>query len=417
MKCPGSFCIPFMYVCNGRIDCPDGYDENICGCESTRNKIIIMRPWLPVESSENSKKLYEISTRLGGLLFTDKNTVQILGVDYHNRELEPEVIMESTDVLSHSELFNKAYKIHHLNSYENNTFFEDMFNGSYQQFGIIWLSHSGEGTDSEHFIFSKLEHIENQSSNVFMKYRLEIDKHLRTELLVNAKSSLKEIKVRNIEILGTIGAQLFPEVCTGKMLSCKGRYRCISSKVCIPFKQLCDSRKQCPHGDDEDHCDFKCPAYCSCRPLVIDCSNIGKANVNFSASSPTRVLDISNSTFICSDLLENAETRRIFSLLISLNMSWCEIRFLSNSSFTYLSNLRVLDVTFNKFRKLPKNVFNDLKALRYLNIHGNRQLKQLEPGAFNDTLKWMTIGEKAHGANWLEYYLRCLLKPVSFSCA
>ncbi|XP_045167750.2 G-protein coupled receptor GRL101-like [Mercenaria mercenaria] len=386
MKCPGSFCIPLMYVCNGKIDCPDGYDEKICGCEPIQNKIIIMLPWQSVGSSEDSKKLYEMSTRLGGLLFSDKNTVQILGVDYHNQEIEPEVIMESTDVLSHSELFNKAYKRYHLISYENKTFFEDMFNGTYKQFGIIWLSNSAEHTDSEHFIFSELERIENNSSNVFMKYRLEIDKNLRTEILVNAKTSFKQIKVRNSEILGTIGAQLFPEVCTEKMLSCKGRYRCISSKVCIPFKQLCDSRKQCPHGDDEHHCDFKCPANCSCGPLVIDCSNIEEANVNFSASSPTRVLDISNSTLICKDLLENADTRRMFSLLIFLNISRCDISFLSNSSFTYLSNLRVLDITFNKFRKLPKNAFNDLKALRYLNIHGNRQLKELEPGAFNGIL-------------------------------
>jgi hypothetical protein len=31
IKCPSSYCIPFHYVCNGNADCPDGYDEKLCG--------------------------------------------------------------------------------------------------------------------------------------------------------------------------------------------------------------------------------------------------------------------------------------------------------------------------------------------------------------------------------------------------
>ena len=29
-KCPNSYCIPMRYVCNGRIDCPNGDDESWC---------------------------------------------------------------------------------------------------------------------------------------------------------------------------------------------------------------------------------------------------------------------------------------------------------------------------------------------------------------------------------------------------
>ena len=33
-KCPQSYCIPFHYVCNGRIDCPQGEDEQKCNTSS-----------------------------------------------------------------------------------------------------------------------------------------------------------------------------------------------------------------------------------------------------------------------------------------------------------------------------------------------------------------------------------------------
>ena len=30
-KCPGNYCIPFHYVCDGEWQCPDGQDEAECG--------------------------------------------------------------------------------------------------------------------------------------------------------------------------------------------------------------------------------------------------------------------------------------------------------------------------------------------------------------------------------------------------
>ena len=30
-KCPGSYCIPIRFICDGEIQCPGGEDENMCG--------------------------------------------------------------------------------------------------------------------------------------------------------------------------------------------------------------------------------------------------------------------------------------------------------------------------------------------------------------------------------------------------
>ncbi|XP_060596396.1 low-density lipoprotein receptor-like [Ruditapes philippinarum] len=33
-KCPNSYCVPYMYVCNGIYDCGNGADEEHCGKEN-----------------------------------------------------------------------------------------------------------------------------------------------------------------------------------------------------------------------------------------------------------------------------------------------------------------------------------------------------------------------------------------------
>ena len=35
-KCPGHYCLPYLYICNGEWDCPGGYDENVVICQKQR---------------------------------------------------------------------------------------------------------------------------------------------------------------------------------------------------------------------------------------------------------------------------------------------------------------------------------------------------------------------------------------------
>ncbi len=49
-KCPGSHCIPWQYLCNGRVDCPGGIDEEKCdrascpGLYMCNNSVVCIHP-------------------------------------------------------------------------------------------------------------------------------------------------------------------------------------------------------------------------------------------------------------------------------------------------------------------------------------------------------------------------------------
>jgi hypothetical protein len=65
----------------------------------------------------------------------------------------------------------------------------------------------------------------------------------------------------------------------------------------------------------------------------------------------------------------------ILFLLIFKYCSW-------HRTFYFLSNLIVLDLSYNKLVTLYRNVFNGLNRLKSLNLKGNYFLKTLESGAF-----------------------------------
>jgi hypothetical protein len=169
----------------------------------------------------------------------------------------------------------------------------------------------------------------------------------------------------------------------GKVTQCKGMFRCVFSKVCIPIGQVCDGTKQCPSGDDEMNCDFECPPLCLCRSLIVNCSHANTSDsIDFKKYSPARILDATNSPRVCKDILENSETRSSFKLLVSLKMSVCKIKYISNTSFEFSPNLKVLDLSFNEIGLIPSYAFSVLKVLEILLLEGNSKLMSIEPHAF-----------------------------------
>ncbi|XP_053375484.1 G-protein coupled receptor GRL101-like [Mercenaria mercenaria] len=374
-----------MYVCNGRIDCSDGYDEKVCACKNQR-KIIIMTP-----GTNDDTRFLEIAARLGGLLFTEKSEVKVvkyepIATNFQRLEKsssKPIITFHISDILSNSEHYRKPFKRKDLTEQGIKYFLEDFYEdvNEHVTFGIILLTDENTETYLESVIFQQLDQMEKGSLKTVFKYHVVIDRNAKTEISHINKGIVREINVRNADILGTIGNQIFPELCDGTTLPCHGRYRCLLSKVCIPLNQVCNNRKECPYGDDEDNCNFQCPKSCSCGSLIINCSNMETTNVTLSGLIPARVLDLSNSTYICTDFLERDSIRRSFTFLISLNMSYCNIKTLSSYTFSGLNNLKTLDLSFNTFTKLPTNVFDQLKVLKHLILTGNNQLMEIEPGA------------------------------------
>ena len=62
-----------------------------------------------------------------------------------------------------------------------------------------------------------------------------------------------------------------------KNYTCERLFHCFNTVICIYIDNVCDSVKDCPHGDDEVNCilnEYTCPERCSCQILAISCTFI-----------------------------------------------------------------------------------------------------------------------------------------------
>lgn len=163
-------------------------------------------------------------------------------------------------------------------------------------------------------------------------------------------------------------------------VKCSHNYRCKWSKMCLPIDQICDGKQQCPHGDDEQQCDFKCPHNCTCVGHTAKCSD-GSFNLS-------RTRDITGSTRFL-DLSLNKDLKDVLKasyldlmVLVSLNLSLCKIEELSRFAFRKIRNVKSLDLSFNSIILIQNRTFSYLSHLRILRLEGNFDLTVIQPGAF-----------------------------------
>ncbi|XP_045211257.2 G-protein coupled receptor GRL101-like [Mercenaria mercenaria] len=72
-----------------------------------------------------------------------------------------------------------------------------------------------------------------------------------------------------------------------------------------------------------------------------------------------------------------------FPYLISLNLSMCEIKEMTKDIFQPIGNLRILDLSYNKIKKIPSAAFIGLRKLKMLILLGNRDISLFEPYSLN----------------------------------
>ena len=163
-------------------------------------------------------------------------------------------------------------------------------------------------------------------------------------------------------------------------IPCTGGFRCYSSQQCIQLDQICDGVAQCIHGDDEYMCDFKCHNKCSCGDGDINCreSNLNISDIRY-LSRETRSADLSYNPKI-KDVLTTQKL--YFPFLLILDVSHCKIEVINNTAFGDISNLLILNISYNGITKLSENVFKTLRYLVELDLDGNFELKEIAPSAF-----------------------------------
>ena len=186
---------------------------------------------------------------------------------------------------------------------------------------------------------------------------------------------------------------------------CPNLYKCLKS-YCIPLHLVCDGVKDCPTGQDEEHCDeFACQGYFQCKGMnlclhlnyicdgVVDCllnnddelycdsfqypkgcESIGftvtcisvtLANLQSISQQGNEKAIILTSSIVNDAMIAILYSR--FPLALMLNLT--DTRFTPNlhpRAFKHLSQLRVLDLTNVSIGIGRNSSFTDLDSLKHL---------------------------------------------------
>ncbi|XP_060558250.1 uncharacterized protein LOC132718555 [Ruditapes philippinarum] len=377
VKCPGSYCIPLRFICDGTAQCPGGQDEDNCGCSKEDSEILILYDaGLVQQKFDVDKFANHFYTNMSTIRILSYTTCQPLNVDY---DIE-DIVMSVKDTS-----FTPFASVYQLQTYYYKmlakSFLKDIMFTQYKsgKQGIIFLENSEDAKAVSKQIF---ENISGEFTHNFTVYRVVENSQRSVKNVSNTYKGVVDVPIKRWESLNTIGVSLFPEICTDSTkVICPNAYRCAWSKNCISLEQVCDGYVHCYHGDDERLCSFRCPVKCRCSGYAMFCShsNITMGDV-YNMSDTARQLDLSRNVNL-RKVLENSHLE--FTSLAILNLSRCNIVNISTEAFHGLRNIFTFDLSFNDIRTLQSNVFHHLKHLRLLQLKGNSKLSSIEAGAFN----------------------------------
>ncbi|XP_070637377.1 slit homolog 1 protein [Bos indicus] len=172
----------------------------------------------------------------------------------------------------------------------------------------------------------------------------------------------------------------------------------------IPLQDVASPDFRCEEGQEEGGClpRPQCPQECACLDTVVRCSN--KHLQTLPKGIPKNVtelyLDGNQFTLVPAQL-------STFKYLQLVDLSNNKISSLSNSSFTNMSQLTTLILSYNSLQCIPPLAFQGLRSLRLLSLHGN-DISTLQEGIFADVT---SLSHLAIGANPL--YCDCHLRWLS----
>lgn len=172
----------------------------------------------------------------------------------------------------------------------------------------------------------------------------------------------------------------------------------------IPLQDVAFPDFRCEEGLEEMSCVPRpqCPQECTCLDTVVRCSN--KHLLALPKGIPKNVtelyLDGNQFTMVPGQL-------STYKYLQLVDLSNNRINSLSNSSFTNMSQLTTLILSYNSLRCIPPLAFEGLRSLRLLSLHGN-DISSLPEGIFTDV---SALSHLAIGANPL--YCDCNLRWLS----
>ncbi|XP_060576074.1 uncharacterized protein LOC132733448 [Ruditapes philippinarum] len=279
VKCPGSYCIEQRFLCDGHIECPGGEDEQDCTCtESNREVILFVEDGDP-ESSETA-------VHLAKQFFT--NAKDSLVRLFYFRSLNISVAFDITYRLLEirEESVNQLRKTECKYTTMARDFLKRLRFTKSEKRGLIVLENSKESAVVSSLALSNLSQPEFSVYRVIKDFSSSLDEDDKYEFV-------KDIHISKWKSLFWTGFRRFPEICTeASYVPCAGKFRCSSSKQCIPIEQVCDNVVHCRNGDDERLCNSVCPKKCNCVGDLINCraANISLSDLSFYWQNTSNVL-------------------------------------------------------------------------------------------------------------------------------
>ncbi len=193
--------------------------------------------------------------------------------------------------------------------------------------------------------------------------------------------------------------------CTYQNTTCKHKFRCKNSHICIHTHEICDGQHDCPKVDDELLCNIfveGCIIGCNCLNLAIACENV----------SLTSEVALSSQVFIAYHLTwcsltsifflwsENTETLNVTHndlaqicwhelrtvVLKSLDVSHNIITNLSRSCFSNLPQFSFIDLSYNSVRLIEQRTFINISTGLSINLESN-DLDYLQHKIFHNVCK------------------------------
>ena len=147
-------------------------------------------------------------------------------------------------------------------------------------------------------------------------------------------------------------------------MKCPGYYRCQYTGSCVHADYLCDGVYHCPYKDDELFCGETCPHDhgCTCEGQAYRCSQM----IDPRQHLHVRYLDMSHASGV------SLEHIHFMEYLFFLNLSFCQLEYITLSN---MPQLQSLDLSFNSFFKFTDISLNNLSALTFLDLSSNPFVK------------------------------------------
>ncbi|XP_053396296.1 uncharacterized protein LOC123555101 isoform X2 [Mercenaria mercenaria] len=370
VKCPGSYCVPLKFICDGQIQCPGGQDEKECGCQDDDREVLLL--YNDTISRDEKQKILKIAAQF----YTTNSIVRELRYKAKFRPDRPEfnhLMLDISDtVVNPYSTTNRGIICNY--SVLASDFVNSIKFSKTKSRGILYFQKYNESDSLDGMMFENI-----RSTPEFLIYRII---QLPFDEMFNLKTYpvITDIVIKSLATLVAVGSKYFPALCKeAAMIYCPNEYKCAGSKTCIPLVQICDGQAQCLHGDDERYCEYSCPENCTCLEYTTNCSFADvDCNTLPYVHRNSRLLELSGNTRLRDILVKPMLS---FPYLVSLNISMCGIEDITAYAFKALANLRIMDLSFNNLMRIPSFAFSGLRKLKMLNLLGNRDIHIFEPNS------------------------------------